>query len=161
MPPGDSPVRLNRSQLLSVIFNAQQSSPCLLCLVCLSVSFSCSRLIQIKLSFMFLSRSPSPPTENYRHMCKAKSKHTRHVHTRHGVVLQLSTSTEATLSFVKGLESQLLPSLCMCVFVCTCRTYSEVSERRPLKASAAMSEIWFLLKSLGTRERGELGTFMG
>lgn len=33
------------------------------------------------------------------------------------------------------------------------RTYSEVSERRPLKASAAMSEIWFLLRSLGRKRR--------
>lgn len=77
-PPGDSSVWLNRLQLLSVIFNAQQSSPCLLCLVCLSVSFSCSRLIQIKLSFMFLSRSPLALTENYRQTCK--SKHTACTH---------------------------------------------------------------------------------
>lgn len=45
------------------LFNTQQSSPCLLLLVCLSVSFSCSRLIQIKLSFMFLSHSPSVLTQ--------------------------------------------------------------------------------------------------
>ena len=53
----------------------------------------------------------------------------------------------------------------MCV--CVCHTYSEVSERRPLKASAAMSEIWFLLKSLGgerergsERERGEISALL-
>lgn len=40
--------------------------------------------------------------------------------------------------------------VCVCIF--SCHTYREVSERRPLKASAAMSEIWFLLRSLG-RER--------
>lgn len=34
------------------------------------------------------------------------------------------------------------------VYMHMCHTYNEVSERRPLKASAAMSEIWFLLKSL-------------
>lgn len=78
VPPGDSTVWLNRLQLLSVIFNAQQSSPCLLRLVCLSVSFSCSRLIQIKLSFMFLSRSPSALTENYRPTCKSKHKACTH-----------------------------------------------------------------------------------
>lgn len=72
VPPRDSTVWLNRLQLLSVIFNAQQSSPCLLRPVCLSVSFSCSRLIQIKLSFMFLSRSTSALTENYRQTCKSK-----------------------------------------------------------------------------------------
>lgn len=46
------------------------------------------------------------------------------------------------------------------VFVCVCvqklcRTYSEVSERRPLNASAAMSEIWFLLRSLRRRREGD------
>lgn len=37
------------------------------------------------------------------------------------------------------------------VYMHMCHTYNEVSERRPLKASAAMSEIWFLLKSLGRK----------
>lgn len=41
---------------------------------------------------------------------------TRHVHMR-CVALQLSTATEAAMSFVKGLESQLPPSLWMCVCV--------------------------------------------
>lgn len=46
----------------------------------------------------------------------------------------------------------------VCVCVCVqklCRTYSEVSERRPLNASAAMSEIWFLLRSLRRRREGD------
>lgn len=59
---------------------------------------------------------------------------------------------------LKAWKANYLPAY-ECVFVCIC-TYSEVSERRPLKASAAMSEIWFLLKSLGTSERGVLGALI-
>lgn len=40
----------------------------------------------------------------------------RYVHTYHTIVVQLSTSTAATLSFVKCLESQLL-YVWMCVYV--------------------------------------------
>lgn len=55
--------------------------------------------------------------------------------------------------------------MCRCVCVCVgtrvCHTYSEVRERRPLKASAAMSEIWFLLKSLGGERERERGGVRG
>lgn len=36
----------------------------------------------------------------------------------------------------------------MCTCVCRWSTYREVRERRPVNASSAISEIWFLLKSL-------------
>lgn len=133
-----------------LIFNTQQSSPCLLLLVRLSVSFSCSRLIQIKLSFMFLSHSPSVVTQTHTH---TQIQQTYSAHAS-------ATVLSSTCQHRQGQHFYLLndfPIICVCVgCVCmhVCHTYSEVSERRPLKASAAMSEIWFLLKSLGRRERG-------
>lgn len=61
--------------------------------------------------------------------------------------------------FICLMSGNAITFLSGCVFVYTsvsvythmCHTYNEVSERRPLKASAAMSEIWFLLKSLGRK----------
>lgn len=45
--------------------------------------------------------------------------------------------------------------------MCVPDTYREVSERRPLKASEAMSEIWFLLKSLWEQKReGEVSALV-
>lgn len=88
-----------------------------------------------------------------------------HTHThaqackRYSNTVWLSASTATTILFVKCLEMQLLSPVWTCLrarsgaWKPVCRTYSEVSERRPLKASAAMSEIWFLLRSLGKGEK--------
>lgn len=86
-----------------------------------------------------------------------------HTHTqackRYSNTVRLSASTATTILFVKCLEMQLLSPVWTCLrarsgaWKPVCRTYSEVSERRPLKASAAMSEIWFLLRSLGKGEK--------
>ena len=146
-------------------FNTQQSSPCLLLLVCPSVCLSHFHAPDwFKLNCPSCSYHIHPPRLHTR-TGKYDDSHVR----THNAALWSSCQHRPRQHFLfaKCLETQLFSCLdvrvsahlCVGVCVCVCHTYSEVSERRPLKASAAMSEIWFLLKSLeGEREwEGEGG----
>lgn len=82
---------------------------------------------------------------------------TEHTHIRLHCVPLVSINCDNI--FICLMSGNAITFLSGCVFVYMsvsvymhmCHTYNEVSERRPLKASAAMSEIWFLLKSLGRK----------
>lgn len=125
--------------------------------------FHAPRLIQIKLSFMFLSHSPRADTR----MRRRTNTERRPCKPLQGCGPGCQRRREGQFYLLNLWKCNYRPvwtclSVHMCVCVCVqklCRTYSEVSERRPLNASAATSEIWFLLRSLRRRREGDYMTW--
>lgn len=67
------------------------------------------------------------------------------------------TKCEGIRNMPVSMSAHLFMQVCVSVRLHFCQnTYSEVRERRPLKASSAMSEIWFLLRSLKCRQEPEM-----
>lgn len=133
-----------------LIFNTQQSSPCLLLLVRLSVSFSCSRLIQIKLSFMFLSHSPSVVTQTHTH---TNTTNIQHACIRLSIVFQLSTST--AFLFAKWLSYHMrVCELCLHVRL----SYLQWGERAKATKSICSNVRNLVLTQITGEEREGGGT---
>lgn len=101
--------------------NTQQGSPCLPLLVCVSVSFSCSRLIQIKLSFMFLAHSPSE-THIHSVICTRTITHTQtNTWKTHAVFSSCQHRLQQHFYLLNVWKYNYFPAwTCVCVHMCVC-----------------------------------------